>query len=1231
MSESTKDKENGIEVLYIPADEIQKTDNGYRIACRDGTKLPPRICSSDYFVPRINLEGNKKYYIPYYYLVLKGETTFRFLLLDVFKLIERISGIESNGSKNHAQMETISLEKFEDLLEAENIDKSLITAVNDINYTLDTDEFCKHATSPLFVEIPDREDGMFPSQAIYYVFHSVITKVNFSLNLCEDHPNCIGDFKTAVKNCCATFTVSGLDYLISKSIVQEEIKKLVKHCSFAHHLKRPKHKQIGFLIPDSPHHRFVPTTQYETTCKHYGLPNFGSCMHEDFMSIHEMRAKLMLGWIHSVFENIRSASGKLLMDVVIYLLDREQKDNIFSTDSPFLIDCQAASNESRNKVEKLTKTRHRREEKLRLKKGKPAPEKLPVSTKQISETILFNSPYLKFEVHNLPMECIEKFDELYCYTGNYPDIGKLSTIHELIMTRVCRPQYFIVNRQQAMERANEKNSMYPSTLVGYHAINNTSDYYVRSFRVRVAGVESIRILTEEALNFVFLLLVSKGLDDYDATAYQSAWSKFGGTIPLYFFEEFADKYNVNKSRIKIIEDMAYKCSVEEFRETGVAPIIFPNLRNEQVMFASQAILYVFERVVFGADFSVDYCEEHQNCLADFRQKIVEKVQDFHGTILITKYDVDRVILELQTHCSYRIQFPTHLKNLLFKMVSATEQTDLEDKKPQSALSKFRWIVPFLGTSGVVAPLIDALSMRAENIDTFYDAWRNVVNQYCENPEKPVFEPLPTEWKLVENTLPSLLAAPERSDSLIESENSSNEPEEAPEHIIASVGEEDQNPKALEPEPTSVKPKKPSKKAKIADPQKSVEEISRINAKKARRADFLESENRKLRDEIKILHGKMDEANKKRTDAVTDKNSAVKQLELYKEKAERAIGIGQRLNEAEKTLGKKDKEIQKMRKQLDTLHNRIQRTDELEEKLKRKKKNEEQLTKSKKELQDENETLKANAETMKEKLKAAQNKTSKKQKALEEELSKLKLNNKELTTKVDRLEKENEQNLTNANKKYLGIVAKASSLQSINSILSEKVTDLEMKNQNLSIPRSSRSSSTSSSSSTSINELERLKDSFENVDAPRIIENGMEMVKRLIAMKNDADTLEFAESEQMRLIYSIEEYSETLDLNIRIYKRDASKLLSLPELPALSQEFMDLFSKLDIQQTGIPDTDCVICYEFRHSHEAVIKCHRCPRIYHLKCLRKWYEEPAAGEKCPTCRVVFRDPEEYPILG
>ncbi|KAF1758419.1 hypothetical protein GCK72_014877 [Caenorhabditis remanei] len=134
----------------------------------------------------------------------------------------------------------------------------------------------------------------------------------------------------------------------------------------------------------------------------------------------------------------------------------------------------------------------------------------------------------------------------------------------------------------------------------------------------------------------------------------------------------------------------------------------------------------------------------------------------------------------------------------------------------------------------------------------------------------------------------------------------------------------------------------------------------------------------------------------------------------------------------------------------------------------------------------------------------------------------------------------------------------------------------------------------------------------------------------LSVSEDDELIDLAKFELIRLEGIVRIYEETLSMNILILQktRDVSQLLPMHH-PCLSPEFMKKYSDLMIGlTTEVPDTDCLICHEYRESHEKTIECETtCHKVYHLKCASEWFKQQ---QTCPHCRSRMLDDEEYPAL-
>ncbi|EGT46882.1 hypothetical protein CAEBREN_06240 [Caenorhabditis brenneri] len=370
--------------------------------------------------------------------------------------------------------------------------------------------------------------------------------------------------------------------------------------------------------------------------------------------------------------------------------------------------------------------------------------------------------------------------------------------------------------------------------------------------------------------------------------------------------------------------------------------------------------------------------------------------------------------------------------------------------------------------------------------------------------------------------------------------------------------------------------------------------------------------------------------------------AIKAATIAQSKADSFESKARRTEEVEKRMREMEEEMKQMKLQLANSLKHSEENERLRQKISKREKIEEDLRKEKKELILKNENLELEIRNLNEKVKQLEDKIDQGKLECDDRIAliesvTLEIVN-ELTSKTY-IQEEEITNLKDSMNKKQTELFKAIEINGKynmeNSLLKSKVNRLENDITRLR-EQASQALEPVVMDRRKLLELRKLKDDF---GRNKIMEDAQEKVDKIKNLpdttENLAESLEAAENELIRLETSIYNYQDFLDLNVRIYQKshDISKILELPEYPKISELFSDLYSRLfpvRPPETGIPDTDCPICYETRQPDEEILGCNGCPYIFHLSCLRKWFEDKKGCTKCPQCQKTLRDPDQYPML-
>ncbi|CAL2035422.1 unnamed protein product [Caenorhabditis brenneri] len=372
--------------------------------------------------------------------------------------------------------------------------------------------------------------------------------------------------------------------------------------------------------------------------------------------------------------------------------------------------------------------------------------------------------------------------------------------------------------------------------------------------------------------------------------------------------------------------------------------------------------------------------------------------------------------------------------------------------------------------------------------------------------------------------------------------------------------------------------------------------------------------------------------------------AIKAANLAQSKADSFESKAKRTEEVEKKMREMEEEMKQMKIQLATHSKHSEENERLRQKISKREKIEEELRREKKELILKTENLEMEIRNLNEKSKQLEDQIDKGKLECDDRIALIESATLEIVNELTSKTYIQDEEITNLKDSMTQKQTELFQAMEINgkyhmenSLLKSKVNRLENDITRLR-EQASQALEPVVMDRRKLLELRKLKDDF---GRNTIIVEAKEKVDKIKSLPettdNLAEALETAENELIRLETSIYNYQDFLDLNMRIYQKshDISKILDLPDYPKISDGFSDLYSRLfpvRAPETGIPDTDCPICYDTRLPGQQTLVCDndRCPYIFHLSCLRKWFEDKKGCTKCPQCQKTLRDPDQYPML-
>lgn len=378
--------------------------------------------------------------------------------------------------------------------------------------------------------------------------------------------------------------------------------------------------------------------------------------------------------------------------------------------------------------------------------------------------------------------------------------------------------------------------------------------------------------------------------------------------------------------------------------------------------------------------------------------------------------------------------------------------------------------------------------------------------------------------------------------------------------------------------------------------------------------------------------------------------ALKAAKIAQSKADSFESKAKRTEEVERKMKEMEKEMKEMKIKLATQSKHSEENERLRQKISKREEVAETLRAEKKELTLRNKEIEVEFRGLREDFKNVEIELERIVKKSEDNIQMLKdgivaieKNSQQVVNELTTKNRAQQEEITHLNEfmsqkqtELFGVMQENAKLQVDKKLLDGKVKRLENDVQKLR-EHASAALEPVVFDRRKLIELQKMKDDF---GRNTILEEAQEKVDRLKTLpdttENLPDILESAENELIGLECSIANYQDILDLNVRIYKKsnNLAKLLELPDYPKISERFSEMYSKefpVRAPVTGIPDSDCLICYDVRKPDEEVQECSGCPYIYHLKCLRTWFKGKPGRTCCPQCQNTLRDPNEYPALG
>ncbi|PIC42020.1 hypothetical protein B9Z55_009230 [Caenorhabditis nigoni] len=153
----------------------------------------------------------------------------------------RLAKYRKKWETNDNDLETtISLTEFWYILEEFNVDKTRITICPDPVHEITTFKMVEDLSMRTLNFISPRgKQVMRIEQAVFHIFEVVVCSLNWAMDSCKKHENCLKEFKNEI--ICLMRTYSGLEEgtYVTVGNVDSVINRIQNHCSFQSQSKPP--------------------------------------------------------------------------------------------------------------------------------------------------------------------------------------------------------------------------------------------------------------------------------------------------------------------------------------------------------------------------------------------------------------------------------------------------------------------------------------------------------------------------------------------------------------------------------------------------------------------------------------------------------------------------------------------------------------------------------------------------------------------------------------------------------------------------------------------------------------------------------------------------------------------------------------------------------------------------------------------------------------------------------
>ncbi|CAL2035433.1 unnamed protein product [Caenorhabditis brenneri] len=208
--------------------------------------------------------------------------------------------------------------------------------------------------------------------------------------------------------------------------------------------------------------------------------------------------------------------------------------------------------------------------------------------------------------------------------------------------------YFLID-QHEIEKWQENETKHENDVMSFETF---SDLYMETFYIRllpIGGPGEQRILADEVLRLIPAVLKKQGknVDQALLFKYRDTWSapdNFYRTISLDELNDVLDDFQIDKTRITAVPDIALIISQYEMPRKCTRPVQTFDIYGNEILSAAQARLFIFQTFIV----KLNHVEWRNECPKDIEPeviKLLKSYQEMKRTNLVSHKYIDAVQFE----------------------------------------------------------------------------------------------------------------------------------------------------------------------------------------------------------------------------------------------------------------------------------------------------------------------------------------------------------------------------------------------------------------------------------------------------------------------------------------------------------------------------------------------------------------------------------------------------------